>query len=587
MASPPAHIERLRQDLFIEPLGGPAHMEALLSHFPDSIYDKSPSSHFYKFVYSLLGPSGVGQLVRNYFQARLLFLEYNVELFDIERFYGDPFKFGRIFEEQSFADVDQSLLPENWEQIKAKDASYRSRALDFMGAVRFGSSPQGMALAAKSGLGAEVEIIERYQWLFDQASDQPIGVKSFGKTLSTNEFTVVPRRTDGEIEVQQIKFQATTVAGEYVLSFLGHQTEPISHQANSNDVQNSLSKLLSIGEDGVVVTGGPLPFPFTVRFVGNLANEDLPLLKINASTLRDENDNATNAQIVVVNEGIRPIDTFAKIPERLAHNVQSALDRLRPVNSFFSFEKAQGFVVSSPFDAFASSYYKEPIRFVTGNLGVKWPQTEPEKYWITPGVEKAAKRIYQSDSAHYVNFHVINSVGVQNLSVTDSRLMIDPNPDSRSIVQGQVQGQVQGMYPPEYASLSGVTNAPLSTYWESSEASYSTNEVIEIDLGTSKPTNFLFFDVNAVPVKVHLEYCVWENGGVKEFAPVVPTDPSYSGFIDEYNAQKWRSISCQFEDETSRIPITRFIRITLERLETDNDFSIRVRNLKAGRNIML
>ena len=583
MASPPAHIERLRQDLFVEPLGGPAHMEALLSHFPDSIYDKSPSSHFYKFVYSLLGPSGVGQLVRNYFQARLLFLEYNVELFDIERFYGDPFQFGRIFEEQSFADVDESLLPENWEQIKAKDASYRSRALDFMGAVRFGSSPQGMALAAQSGLGAEVEIIERYQWLFDQASDQPIGVKNYGQTLSTNEFTVVPRRTDGEIEVQQIRFQATTVSGEYVLSFLGHETQPISHQAVSTDVESALSSLSPIGQDGVVVTGGPLPFPFTVRFVGNLANEDLPLLKIKNSTLRDGNGNASNSQVVVVNEGIRPIDTFAKIPERLAHNVQSALDRLRPVNSFFSFEKAQGFVISSSFDVSASSYYKEPIRFVTGNLGVKWPQTEPDKYWITPGVEKTAKRMYQSDSAHYVNFHVINSVSVQDLSVTDSRLMIDSNPDSRSIIQGKVQG----MYPPEYASLSGVTRTPLPTYWESNETIYPVNEVIEIDLGSSKPTNFVFFDVNAVPVKVHIEYCVWKNGDTKEFTPISPTDPSYSGFIDEYSAEKWRSVSCQFADSISQIPVTRFIRITLERLETEESFPIRIRNLKAGRNIML
>lgn len=556
-------------------------MEKLLEHFPDSIYDKSPSSHFYKFVYAIMGPSGVGHLVRNYFQARLLFLEYNVELFDIEKFYGNPFQFGRIFEEQTFADVDDSLLPENWETVKAKDASYRNRALDFMGAVRLGSSPQGMQLAAKSGLGSNVEIVERYKWLFDQASDQPIGVKNSGKSLSLNEFTVIPQKSDGETEVQQIRFEATTVAGHYSLSFLGHETELIPYTANAIDLQNALRELRSIGE-GVVVTGGPLPFPFTIKFIGLLANEDVKTIKVVNSTLRDANNNATSSQIVTINEGLRPIDTFSKIPERLAHNVQTALDRLKPVNTFFTFDTAQGSVLNQDYEVIGSSHYKEPVRFVTGNLKVKWPQTE-SKYWIVPGVEKAAKRMYQTDTAHYLAYHTISSVSPADISVIDGNLMLDSNPDTKVVVGNLVNG----IYPSEYASLSGVTGSSLSTYWESNAKSYPENEVIEIDLGFSKAANFVSLDVNQVPVKVTIEYCVWNNDGQKEFASVKPSDPSYSGFIDDYNFEKWKNLSCQFFDEQGNIPITRYIRITFERLETADDFAVRIRDLKVGRNVLL
>lgn len=581
-SSVPTRLETVRQDLFVEPLKGPAHIESLLSTFPDEVYDKSPSSKFYKFFQSLLGPSGVGSIVQNYFQARLLLLEYNIELFDIERFYGDPFKFGRIFEEQVYDNVDEALLPQNWERVKAKDASYRNRALDFMGAVRLGSSPQGMKLAAKSGIGSDVEVIERYKWLFDQMSDQPIGIKSYGSTFSLNEFVVIPRASSGSSEIQRLKFEATTDEGEYILSFMGYRTDPISHLASDVDVQQALRLLPPIGEDGVEVNGGPLPFPFTIRFIGPLANEDVQTIRVESSTLRDINGRLTKTQVSTEQDGVRPIDAVTKIPERLLHNMQSALDRLRPVNSFFTFDKAQGTVLNRPYEVFASSSYKEPVRFVTGNLQVKWPPLD-SKYWIQAGVEKSSKRMYQTDSAHYINFHPIAFIQVVNNSILDEALMLDSNPDFK----GFLKNQVQGAYPPEYSVLSGVTQPTAPTTWTSAERKAPENEVIEVDFGQARPVNFLFFDVTQVPIDVKIEYSVWDNSSEKVFKEVLYADPAFSGFIDSNEPKRWHNIACQFTNVNGEVPVSRYLRIHLQRLETENPFAISVRSLKAGRNVML
>ena len=590
MANVPIHSERISKDLFVEPLGGPEHIEILLETFPETIYDKSPSSKFYKFFYALVGPSGIGQLVRNYFEARLVFLEHNVELFNIEKFYGDPFQFGRIFEEQTYADIDTSLLPENWEKVKAQDASYRSRALDFVGAARLGNSVQGMKLAAQSGLGSEVAIFERYKWIFDQISDQPIGVKNYGRTFSLNEFTVIPRPLSGKNEVQELRFEATVASGEYSLDFQGHRTPFIPWNADAIQVQTALRDLPNIEDNGVIVTGGPAPFPFVINFTGPLDNVNVEQIKVQSSTLADSNGKSSNVKVITTSEGARPIDQNSNVPQRLLHNMESSLDRLKPVNSMFTFESAKGSILNKTFTASASSHYIEPIRFVTGNPQINWPPVD-DKFWIESGLEKTAKRFYQDDSAHYIAFHPISSIAVEDQGLTNGEEMIDPSSDVKYLSNNYVNG----IYPVEYSAISGATNIPIQEaraerYWESISRTYPENEIIEIDLGSAKPTNFIAFNINNIFAKVRLEYCVWSNGSEKHFEEVLPSDSEFSSFIEEYDQTNWSYIECQFTDSNEAVPITQYIKIIVERLNDspyNKDVAVKIKSLKVGRNTVL
>lgn len=63
----------------------------------------------------------------------------------------------------------------------------------------------------------------------------------------------------------------------YTLTFSGQTTASIAEAATAAQVQAALEALSNIGAGNVVVTGGPLATgPFSVKFVGNLANTDVP-----------------------------------------------------------------------------------------------------------------------------------------------------------------------------------------------------------------------------------------------------------------------------------------------------------------------
>lgn len=591
MSEAPSHYEVVNRDLFVEPLGGPEQVEVLLKNFPDSVYDKSPSSRFYKFFYALVGPSGIGQLVRNYFRARLILLESNVELFDIEKFYSDPFRFGRILEEQPDQDPSSWLTLNEWEKIQAQDSSYRSRALDFLAAVRLGTHPQGMRMAAKSGLGTEVSIFERYSWMFDQLSDQPIGVKNYGNTLSLNEFVVMPRPVQYKSNIQQLVFESTVSAGQYIIEFLGHRTSPISFDADAFEIQKELRDLPSIGKEGVIVTGGKAPLPFTIKFVGNLDTTNIGPLLIKNSSLQDSTGKTSLVRVTALSDEVNPVDQSARVPERLLKNMQSALDRLRPVSSYFSFEPSEGTVVNRAYKVESSSNYVNPIRFVTGNPQVNWPPVD-EKFWIEQNVEKEAKQFYQNESAHYTHFHKIEKVTVDDNGLTDSSLMIELNPDPKPVINGYVNG----IYPIEYFGISKSSDLALQekeSYWVSLQRAYPNTEIIKVDLGTARPTNFISFDINNRPVEVKFQYCVWNNGEEEYYESATSEDTTFSGLVrDRRDKTKWKHLENRFLDKNGSIPVTRYIKIIIDRLDDqpfdeNEEFSIEVKSLKVGRSILL
>lgn len=253
----PTFTDRVEQQFFLTPLNGPLHPENYLDRFPDEVYSKGPDSHLVRFMYSLLGPAGIGWLKKNYLDTRLLLADHGVELFDLERYYGNPFRFGRILAER-YDDDPLGLLPrEAWDKIKARDEQYRSRAIDYFNAARHGTTPEGMRLVARSGTNHEVEIIENYKYLFDIHSDEPKGFAYFGTTRSTSEFIVVPRLEVSRSEVQVVTITGTPTGGNFVLGFEGRATATLPFYTSSVTMQATLEALPNIGSDNVRVTGGP------------------------------------------------------------------------------------------------------------------------------------------------------------------------------------------------------------------------------------------------------------------------------------------------------------------------------------------
>lgn len=196
----PTVRDTVDQNFFLEPLGGPKDVFYYLDRFPEEVYHKSPDSHLYKFMRAMLGENGVNWIRKNHLEARLKLEEIGIDLFDLDKFFGNIFQFGRIVEESFDEDPFGLIDKETWEQIKAKNSRYRNRALDFINGARAGNTPFGMRLVAKAGVGHDVEIIENYKYLYDSHSDDPLGLPYFGRTFSTEEMIVLPRREVGETD---------------------------------------------------------------------------------------------------------------------------------------------------------------------------------------------------------------------------------------------------------------------------------------------------------------------------------------------------------------------------------------------------
>lgn len=431
------------QSFIVEALGGPQHPTALLDRLPDALYHKAPESHLVRLLYALLGPAGVGKLSKQYLESRLAFEEMGVELFDLDAFFGDPFAFGRILEESYDENAGDLLSSEVQERLRARDARYRNRALDFLGAVRLGNSPEGMRLAARAGLGHDVEIVENYTYLYDLHSDQPRGLPYYGRTSSTEEMIVLPRQEISRSEVQTITIYGTPTGGYLTLLFNGRTcddpafqnipynapargswdlTDPENPVLDTVGVQEVLEAHLDIGPGNVRVSGGPGPTnPWVVEFIGALSSRDVPEI----SFYGDPNESLTGGdplRTAVVTTSVGGLDAsneIVTVSPRDQYHLQQALDRLRAVTTIPSIADSSGLRSYQRIAGMhATSELVEVVRYVTGSAAVKWPALDGT-HWIERNVEREAPRSFAVPKQHYQGFHNITGVS----AYTDAALV--------------------------------------------------------------------------------------------------------------------------------------------------------------------
>ncbi|TVS14763.1 MAG: hypothetical protein EA424_18305, partial [Planctomycetaceae bacterium] len=101
-----------------------------------------------------------------------------------------------------------------------------------------------------------------------------------------------PSTGDGRNEIQELELSGPPTGGTFTLRFdyqTDETTDPIARNATAAAVRVALETLPNIGEGNVQVTGGPLPNPVQIEFVGALAGAVLPSLEPD-DTLLDNGD---------------------------------------------------------------------------------------------------------------------------------------------------------------------------------------------------------------------------------------------------------------------------------------------------------
>lgn len=639
--STPNLVSVVNQAFFIEPLGGSEHPLNYLDRFPDEVYNKSIDSRLVKLMFALMGPSGIGSLRQNQLQARLETEDAGLETFNLDAFYSNPFQFGRILSETFQIDPSGLLPYVQWAAVRAKDAAYRNRAIQFMNAARGGGTLFGITMAATSGLGHAVEVVENYRALFDNWTDDPLGIDYMGVTRSTEEVIIIPRQETPQSEIQVLTIYGSPTGGTFNLRLpigpdFNNSGSPSALAASlpyniaRDQLQLALEGLPVVAKGNVVVSGGPFPdLPMQVRFTGALADTNLPALYLDTSNLTG--GVSVNATVSITQVGISADGEIAYLSPINQYEMQVAVDRIKPMTTIVTPGTGPGTTQRQAWrSVLAGSSQTQVLRYVTGNNSALWPPVDPI-HWIEKGIEHEGPRRQSDIAQHYQNFHNVASItatteaGTNNEHIgqfanyqvalfpflgditvqqqyAQSALAPQTEPLTISAISDSGVPIINDIYPADYQTAPGIQNktVPHDLFWSSQERAYG-DDYLEIDLGSVQAVNYVSFEATQKPYNIALSYDVLDQSPAKRYLDVTvvanhlaPSTTALGFSITALNP--WLYVEQHFTNSVGGMIYTRFIQIHFARRNNANSpfaaadgtilpFSLEVRNLRIGRNL--
>lgn len=333
----------------VEPLDGPTSVDDVMDRFPEEVYQQGRDTHLYRFMQALGGDAGAGFIKKQLFSQRLMFEAEFINFQVLDDFYATQFRFNRLLAETYTFDTSvDGLTPTQWDQVQLADQSYRHRIADFFTATRYGNAPAGMALMTQAGSGIQSDIVEHYRYIYDQYSDDPLGIEPEGTTVSTAEFVAIPRFLNATNDVFDQDYEQTH-APRFTFD------PPVLSPASR-----------------------PVPAP-------------------------------TGGDKLSVAQDFYPDPQTRLLPE-IERNVIDLLDRLRSVTTVATVKPEDISYITVPMngDPVASTERIHASRLVEGKTGVVWPTLDvSENLFIEVGIEKEAGYYYGSQRDLPVIFHTI------------------------------------------------------------------------------------------------------------------------------------------------------------------------------------
>jgi hypothetical protein len=148
----------------------PVQTDQRFRHFPPETYNLSPHSNLVRFVRTLLGDAGAGQLRKRLVLSRLGQALSSSYFYDLDSFYGALFGMTRDPDEQLPMDpYTDTASNSDWRDAAQLDASYRQRLFQFGRAIAYGPTPVGMRLIAEAILSVTCDIYESFVYAANTA----------------------------------------------------------------------------------------------------------------------------------------------------------------------------------------------------------------------------------------------------------------------------------------------------------------------------------------------------------------------------------------------------------------------------------
>ena len=168
-----------------------------ITNFPDTVYNFYPHDHLTSLMNTLLGDTGVGQLLLAQNTASLTQNLNGMEFSDLDNIVGSLLGSPRLSTEQYGIQVNpfqDQLLRNNWDSIHMADSAYRERLTLMLTAINSGPTVLGLTLLCEAILGQKVRIIETWrapfsggEFIYPQAGKTPI-INTYNSTNKTGQY---------------------------------------------------------------------------------------------------------------------------------------------------------------------------------------------------------------------------------------------------------------------------------------------------------------------------------------------------------------------------------------------------------------
>jgi hypothetical protein len=154
----------------------PKSTELRLDHFDERVYRTDQETLLFKFVDAMCGDAGAGTLKKQIFLQRISGALDNIYGSDLDYIFGN-IRFLSRAESESYTHNTMSsmLVSEQWDEVSAKDAQYRSRIREFFTACGHGNTAEGIRQVVHAATSADCQVIESWRYIDNFGITESLG----------------------------------------------------------------------------------------------------------------------------------------------------------------------------------------------------------------------------------------------------------------------------------------------------------------------------------------------------------------------------------------------------------------------------
>lgn len=173
----------------------PSRSTALyMDSFDPAVYKRTDSVLF-KFVDALVGTSGAGSLINQTFMSNLSAALDTCFFHELDYIVGNMRFLARTTAESYPYDPSADLLTsDQWDEVRVKDAWFRSRIKEYFAACQLGGTPEGIKKCVNAIIGTDCTIQEVWRYIDNFGLEDPLG-----RADSTNHYAVTNLKTGFEV----------------------------------------------------------------------------------------------------------------------------------------------------------------------------------------------------------------------------------------------------------------------------------------------------------------------------------------------------------------------------------------------------